>query len=49
MNKLGYKCGKADGIMGKNTKKALKRYQKDHGLKVDGVIGKEVKKTMGLK
>lgn len=48
LNELGYDCGKPDGIMGKNTKAALKKYQKDNGLTVDGVIGKEVKKALGI-
>lgn len=48
LNKLGYDCGKADGVMGKKTKSALKEYQKDNDLTVDGKIGKEVKKSLGI-
>lgn len=38
MNILGYDCGKADGIIGENTKNAIKDYQKSVGLKDDGVV-----------
>lgn len=40
-----YSCGKtgADGDFGKNTKTALKKFQKDHGLTVDGIYGKQSK------
>ena len=33
---MGYDPGVADGIMGKNTRKAIKLYQKIHYLEVDG-------------
>lgn len=38
----GYNVGKtgADGILGKNTEAAIKKYQKDNGLAVDGIAGK---------
>ncbi len=48
LNKCGYSCGKADGVMGTKTKKALKKYQKDNGLKADGIIGSTTLKVMGL-
>ena len=48
LNDLGYKCGKADGVMGNKTKKALKQYQEDYGLEVDGKIGKEVLESLGI-
>ena len=37
----GYSCGNkgADGIFGKDTESAVKRFQQDNGLTVDGVIG----------
>ena len=39
--KLGYDVGKSgsDGIFGKNTEKAVKKFQKDQKLKVDGIVG----------
>lgn len=37
----GYSCGSsgADGVFGKNTEAAVKRFQLDHGLTADGIIG----------
>ena len=39
----GYSCGSkgADGIFGRNTYTAVKRFQQDSGLTVDGVIGQK--------
>ena len=39
---LGYSVGPsgADGIYGTNTEKAVKAFQKEHGLAVDGICGK---------
>ena len=41
LNRRGYDCGStgADGIFGKNTEAALKRFQQDHGLAADGICG----------
>ena len=36
---LGYLTGKADGIYGKNTKAAVKAFQKNNNLDADGVAG----------
>ncbi|MGL1957840.1 MAG: peptidoglycan-binding protein [Colwellia sp.] len=36
LNALGYKVGKADGILGKNTISAIKRFQTKNHLLVDG-------------
>ena len=48
LNRLGYNCGKTDGIMGSKSKKALKKFQKDHNLDADGVIGKKTLGALGL-
>lgn len=40
---FGYDLGSsgADGIFGKKTEEAVKKFQKDSGLKVDGIVGKD--------
>ena len=48
LNKLGYDCGKADGIFGKNTQAGVKAYQKAHNLSVDGIVGKRTWTSLGL-
>ncbi len=40
LNNLGYDCGKADGIIGKKTKAAIKAFEKDNDLKADGLLDK---------
>lgn len=42
----GYDPGVIDGLMGTNTRKAIKEFQKDEGLKVDGVAGKNTWKEL---
>lgn len=39
LNLNGYNCGMVDGIFGPKTEKAVKSYQKEHGLVADGIIG----------
>lgn len=39
LNLNGYGCGIADGIFGAKTLKAVKAWQRAHGLKADGIIG----------
>ena len=39
LNELGYGCGKADGIFGQGTDKAVKVFQGANGLSQDGDIG----------
>ncbi|HHW71541.1 MAG TPA: peptidoglycan-binding protein, partial [Clostridiales bacterium] len=39
LNELGYNCGKADGIFGSRTQKAVKDFQRANGLSVDGIVG----------
>ena len=45
---LGYDCGAAgaDGILGTNTKKAIKAFQKDNHLTVDGIYGPQTEKAL---
>ena len=37
----GYDPGKVDGKIGEKTRKAIRRFQKDHKLQVDGKINKK--------
>ena len=36
LNALGYKAGKVDGILGKDTISAIKKFQADNNLFIDG-------------
>ena len=38
LSRLGYDPGPADGEYGPRTKRAIKRYQADHGLLTDGLV-----------
>lgn len=38
LNAKGYKAGTADGIVGRNTRSAVRAYQKDNELKVTGRV-----------
>lgn len=38
---IGYQVGKVDGVYGKSTTAAVKRFQKNRGIKADGVAGKK--------
>lgn len=48
LNKIGYNCGKANGIMNKKTKNALKKFKKTKGLKANTVINKTTLKALGI-
>lgn len=39
LNSAGFDCGKADGIFGDKTEKALRDFQKERGLSADGILG----------
>ena len=41
LNFLGYNAGVEDGVLGKNTRKAVQSFQKDFGLDVDGIAGND--------
>lgn len=40
LKERGYDPGQIDGIYGKKTERAIKRFQKNAGLKVDGIAGR---------
>lgn len=39
LNSLGYDAGAVDGIWGKRTRGAVKRFQGDQGIAADGIVG----------
>lgn len=43
----GYSCGSIDGIFGKNTMNAVKKYQKAKKLTVDGIVGEKTVLALG--
>ncbi|TGE33967.1 spore cortex-lytic enzyme [Desulfosporosinus sp. Sb-LF] len=51
LTQLGYGVGTADGKFGSKTEAAIRKFQKDHGLRVDGLAGtqtiKEIKRLTG--
>lgn len=44
----GYYTGSVDGIFGKQTKEAVKYFQRKNGLSVDGIVGKKTLKALGM-
>lgn len=48
LNKLGYNCGKADGIYGTKTKNAIKDFQSNEGMTVNGEIKKALLKKLKI-
>lgn len=44
----GYYTGAIDGIFGKLTTAAVKKFQKDNGLTADGVVGAATMKKLGV-
>ncbi len=47
LKNAGYYSGKVDGIKGRNTKRAIKAFQRDHGLVSDGVAGQKTWDVLG--
>ena len=45
LNKYGANL-KVDGVFGKNTLEAVKKYQKEHKLTVDGIVGKNTRASL---
>ena len=44
----GYYKGSVDGIFGKQTREAVKYFQRKNGLKVDGIVGNQTLKALGM-
>jgi peptidoglycan hydrolase-like protein with peptidoglycan-binding domain len=45
----GYYPGKIDGVMGTNTKQAIKQFQQANSLDVDGLAGPRTKLTLATR
>lgn len=44
----GYYTGSVDGIFGKLTTSAVKKFQRDNGLTADGIVGTATMKKLGI-
>jgi Putative peptidoglycan binding domain len=47
--RAGYYHGTIDGVAGPATRRAVRAYERAHGLRVDGVISNQLIGTMGLR
>jgi peptidoglycan hydrolase-like protein with peptidoglycan-binding domain len=45
---LGYNPGPVDGIFGKRTAAALKKFQQDHGLSCTGTVDEKTQELLRL-
>ncbi|MBP3703761.1 MAG: peptidoglycan-binding protein [Lachnospiraceae bacterium] len=43
LNKLGYRCGTADGVLGSKSRKAIRKFQKKYKLTVTGNLNSKTK------
>ena len=48
LSELGYNPGQADGLWGKKTETALKKFQEDQNLVVSGKVDEETWQELGL-
>ena len=48
LNKMGFKCGKANGVMNTKTKNALKKFKKTKGLRANSIIDKSTLKALRI-
>jgi hypothetical protein len=44
----GFYSGPIDGVMGRGTRRAIRAFERGHGLPVDGTIHRRLLSTMGL-
>ena len=48
LREFGYNPGKPDGLWGKATQRAIKRFQRDMGIPVTGQLDEQTKVRLGL-
>ena len=48
LKRWGYYDGAVDGIFGKATEKAVRRFQRSNGLAEDGIVGKNTLAALGM-
>lgn len=48
LNKIGYPCGKVNGIMNAKTCNALREFKSSEGLKANNVINQSTLKALGI-
>ena len=48
LNRMGYRCGTPDGLMGKQTHQCISHYQSKHRLKVTGKLSNQLLAELGL-
>jgi N-acetylmuramoyl-L-alanine amidase len=46
LNALGFDCGKQDGLLGPNTARAVREFQRNVGDDVDGIVGPDTVSTL---
>ena len=49
LSKQGYYRGQIDGVFGPETRRAILRYQSDHGLGATGYLTMETRQSLGLR
>jgi len=49
LSRAGYYHGRIDGVMGSQTRSAIRAYQRARNIRVDGAIGDQLLGTMGLR
>jgi membrane-bound lytic murein transglycosylase B len=48
LNIMGFDAGTADGIVGPNTRRAIRSFQHDKGMEIDGQISSALLKQLGF-
>lgn len=49
LNTMGFDAGTSDGIIGPNTRRAIRKFQQDQGMEVDGQISSALLEKLGFK